>query len=506
LTRYVALTAFILVIVYLYASDRLSTSLTEQITPFKIENLSAKKISQDIIEESVAPQTTPPTSVPAFSDNIKSFWSHWSQVFHDDGPLTGRIRLGSNAELASISTDDYGPREASMNQVLNSKSEIESLRSSHAAVLKTLQLEDVKEDIFNGTGVVFVGGGEYYGPAIIGLLMLRRTGSTLPVEIFVADQSEYEPSLCEDYLPRYGARCLILSRFLQEGNTSQSFEVTHYQLKSLAMLFSSFAEVLYLDSDSIPLVDPSTDLFSTEPYKSSGLVVWPDFWISTESPLFYTIAGLPKFPSNLPKSSSEAGQLLINKRTHLKTLLLAIYYNIYGPNYYYPLLSQGVLGQGDKETFMAAALVSGQSYHRVKTKVKSIGRNNGQEYKGSGMIQHHPYDDLLQSEAQASGNGSEEIVVRPAFLHANTPKMNAGHLVDEGDLFSVKHKRLRLWGSREGQEKLFGYDVEKTVWELLLKTGCELEEIIGEWKGRKRMCGRLEEHWDEMFLESSRPP
>ena len=184
----------------------------------------------------------------------------------------------------------------------------------------------------------------------------------------------------------------------------KTFKVTHYQLKSLAMLFSSFAEILYLDSDSIPVIDPSMELFSTEPYKSSGLVIWPDFWVSTESPIFYTVAGL-SFPPDLPKSSSEAGQVLINKRTHLQTLLLAIYYNIYGPDYYYPLLSQGVLGQGDKETFMAAALVLGQSYYRVKTGVAIVGRHSGVEFKGSGMVQHHPSNNLLY---EINGNGEKK--------------------------------------------------------------------------------------------------
>ncbi|KAH0050165.1 nucleotide-diphospho-sugar transferase, partial [Aureobasidium melanogenum] len=210
--------------------------------------------------------------------------------------------------------------------------------------------------------------------------MLRRSGSDLPVQVFVADESEYEDKLCQDYLPKLGAECLILSDFIQ------GFEVTHYQLKSLAMLLSSFEHVLYLDSDSIPLLRPETELFAAEPYTSTGLVIWPDFWISTESPSFYDVAEIGTMPPNLPKSSSEAGQLLINKRKHLKTLLLANYYNIYGPDFYYPLLSQGALGQGDKETFMAAAMVLNSSYYRVKTGVESVERNTGYEDKGSAMI------------------------------------------------------------------------------------------------------------------------
>lgn len=470
ITRAIALIVFLGIILYLYASDTAPTSLTDYLPSFK----SSDKASQKLVSY----------------DNIQSLWAHWGKIFHNARPRTEPIRLSSNANIIGISLDDHAPREPYNNRVQNSGTDIESLRASHTTILSAIKAEGVVENVFNGTGIVIVGGGEYFRPAIIGLHMLRRTGCTLPVEIFVADVTEYEPSLCEDYLPQYGARCLVLAHFLLDGSGGQTIEATHYQLKSLAMLFSSFAEILYLDSDSIPLIDPS-EFFSTEPYISSELVIWPDFWVATESPLFYKIAGLP-FPSNLPKTSSEAGQLLINKNTHLKTLLLAIYYNIYGPDYYYPLLSQGVLGQGDKETFMAAALVTGQPFYRVKKGVASIGRHNGAEHKGSGMVQHHPSDDMAQNE-------ENHMVVRPAFVHANTPKMNAGHLVDEGDLFTVDHKRLRLWGSKEEQEKLFGCDLEKVVWELLVKTGCELEKVAGEWKGRDRLCGRLEEHYKEVF-------
>jgi len=38
----------------------------------------------------------------------------------------------------------------------------------------------------------------------------------------------------------------------------------------------SFSEVLYLDSDNIPLTDPSY-LFDHEVYKRHGAVFWPDF-------------------------------------------------------------------------------------------------------------------------------------------------------------------------------------------------------------------------------------
>ena len=300
----------------------------------------------------------PPTSRPLTTnttqaiDSVQQLWAVWAEVYKSTRPDAAKIELMFNAANLPISADDNSPRTQHREQ-LQGLDSISQLQVAHSKFVSHLQAwpEHLADRVFNGTGVVIVGGGEYFGPTIIGIHMLRRSGSNLPVEVFVTDASEYEEKLCKDYLPKLGASCLMLSDFIQ------GFKVTHYQLKSLAMLLSSFEHVLYLDSDSIPLLKPESELFATEPYVSTGLVIWPDFWISTESPSFYKVVGLDKMPPDLPKSSSEAGQLLINKSKHMKTLLLATYYNIYGPNYYYPLLSQGALGQGDKETFMAGAMV-----------------------------------------------------------------------------------------------------------------------------------------------------
>jgi alpha 1,2-mannosyltransferase len=355
--------------------------------------------------------------------------------------------------------------------------------------------------LFNGEGVVTVAGGEYFGPAIVGIKILRETGSNLPVEAFLANEDEWEPELCEKILPSMNAVCLVLTDFLDTAaDGDDSLKVTHYQLKSLALLFSSFQHVLYLDSDSIPLVDPSRELFQQDPYITTGFVGFPDFWIGSESPTFYRIAGMSGFPEDLPIASSEAGQLLVNKNRHLKTLLLAAYYNIYGPDWYYPLLSQGALGQGDKCTFETAAIVLGQPWYRVKTIVKAVGRQtSGGQWQGSGMIQWSPKDDS-QFFGFRKQTENSTATVKPAFLHANTPKMNAGHLVDEGDLVDpASGLHMRLWGDSENQVQLFGFDLEKATWLKVVETGCELSGVIREWKERDDICGRAKNHFTLTF-------
>lgn len=445
-----------------------------------------------------------------------AFWAKWSREIHDARPTTPKIVLTGKALAQKPPGGEY-IRKPHRDHVRNHDDELKTLQKLHGQFVNTLEKEfgDNQRnsstrrwkglDIFKGRGVVMVAGGEYFGPAIISLQMLRQTGSTLPVEVFVPDEDEYEAELCETYLKKLNAKCVVLSHILDKSaiKTSQrdgaDMKVTHYQLKSLALLLSSFSDALLLDSDSIPLFDPAKYIFDAEPYKSKGMLVWPDFWRASESPRFWTIAGRTDFPTGLPSTASETGELAINKATHLAPLLLATYYNIWGPEHYWPLLSQGALGQGDKETFLAAVVSLNSTYYRVKTPAGKLGRNDGVTDKTTGLVQHLASDDHHHYSGTSSSPPSHKSI-RAMFLHVNTPKMNAGHLVDEGDLVSRNgDTRLRLFGPKDVMVKQFGTDVEKSIWDLLVQTGCELQGVIEEWKDRERVCERLEQHYQAVF-------
>ncbi|KAI5456928.1 mannosyltransferase putative-domain-containing protein [Mariannaea sp. PMI_226] len=447
------------------------------------------------LETHISPNDTEAPDTAGPPGDRSQFWRVWAQIIYKNRPGTdSAIDLLGTASVRPPTRPDE-PREPYNDLVTNPAEVFDKLRLSHEQFVNELaSLDASSSNIFQGRGIVMVGGGEYFGPAIIGIHMLRRTGSVLPVEVFVPDEAEYEAGVCEEYLPKLNAKCVVLSRFWTEGAPKElSFD--HYQLKSPALLLSSFAEVLLLDSDSIPLVDPDKYIFTVEPYLTHGFISWPDFWASTESPRFWDIAGLSAFPENLPPFSSESGQLVVNKTTHLAPLLLATYYNLYGPDHYYPLLSQGALGQGDKETFMAAAVALNALHYRVKTPASHLGRYDGKTQKGTAIVQYLPLDDIQRGK---------ESKVRPAFLHSNTPKMNAGHLVDEGDLIAIDGKsRLRLLGPKDELIKAFEFDVEDTLWDLLVQTGCELADEIKEWKSRDRLCERLTEHHQLVFDENA---
>jgi alpha 1,2-mannosyltransferase len=198
------------------------------------------------------------------------------------------------------------------------------------------------------TGIVTTANRKYMPVLLVSLRMLRRTGCKLPVQVFIDDWDTYDTSTCDILLPSLNARCVIISEIYSQNNNTEFKNPEHFQYKVLAILFSTFEHVLFLDSDAFPAYDPSV-LFTTAPYTSHGLVTWPDYFALTVSPHYYHIASIPPEPVST-RFSTESGQLLLRKSLHRESLLMMLYYNYFGPDYYYPLLCQGSHGAGDKET------------------------------------------------------------------------------------------------------------------------------------------------------------
>ena len=435
---------------------------------------------------------------------IKEFWKHWVKTFEASAPKIPKIEVKDKASTAGSDHADNERKPCSHSLNLPQES-IDSLHESHKSLLQDKGLNKVRfghqsRELFSGTGIVTIAGGPYFAPAILSLRMLRQTGSKLPVHVFLEKKTDYEPEVCEDILPGLDAECFILTDFLPKD----SEPVPRHQLKILSILLSSFETVLYMDSDAFPVRDPK-EILETEPFTSKGLITWPDYWIATEDPIFYTIAGMPNFPTNLPARSTEAGELVISKKTHLSALLLAAYYNLYGPGYYYPLFSQGATGEGDKETYLAAAVVLGLPHYRVKQRITTLGYHTAEgDFKSGAVVQHHPKEDYETSDAskttRTSAELSDDARIRSFFIHANNPKLNVAYLLDGSQLTTPSGKTIRFWGKKENVEKLFGgRDMEREAWDQMRKMACELEGRLWDWRGRNRLCKRAQEHWRTMF-------
>ncbi|KAK2740647.1 hypothetical protein FQN57_006016 [Myotisia sp. PD_48] len=374
------------------------------------------------------------------------------------------------------------------------------LRKAHAAFLASLSGGNAPKPPYKlGTkGMVSTVGGDKLPVFITSLYMLRWTGSQLPVELFVANDAEYDPYICETLLPSLNARCIILQHILRFSPLEEGLK--GYQFKIFSLLFSSFEDVLFFDADAFPMRDPAP-LFTSEPFASSGLVTWPDFWQVTYHPAFFEVTSQP-LPTAFDHPSTESGQLLISKRSHSKLLLLSTYYNFYGPEIYYPLLSQGYPGEGDKETFIAPAKILNLPFYAVSAGPSVIGytQNDGQ-WKGGVMLQADPSWDANPSNKDRYGwTGKPRTPPDGMFsFHANIPKLEPVSVFGENGLvWTADGKPKRMWGPTQDLVNIVGYDIEKTVWKACEQTACELEGNFLYWDDKPRLCDKIRRFIQDM--------
>ncbi|KAL8784915.1 MAG: hypothetical protein Q9195_008852 [Heterodermia aff. obscurata] len=377
---------------------------------------------------------------------------------------------------------------------------VAKMKKAHENFVAGLQAGTLEMVYTPGTrGLVTTAGGPYLPVFVISLRMLRRTGTNLPMEVFLADKEEYEEYICDEVFPELNAKCVVLSDILEA--VPHSLDITHYQYKVFAMIFSSFEEVLFLDSDAFALHD-ADELFTSEPFTNHGLVSWPDFWASSASPLYYNISSQPVPPMSL-RQSTESGELLLNKKTHSKSLLLATYYNYFGAHYYV-LFSQGAPGEGDKETFLAAANALNETFYATSENVRPIGhmKHDG-KFTGSAMVQYDPIQDynLTQNGIWRIINESAAPQPRPFFLHVNFPRLNPTTVFDDYQEHTrnVQGKEQRIWQSEKDIKAKFGKDIEKEIWQEVKYVSCELEDKFETFKGKKGLCDKAKKHYLGVF-------
>lgn len=110
------------------------------------------------------------------------------------------------------------------------------------------------------------------------LLMLRSLNVTLPIEIWTRNQVEYDITL-----PMVENMRKELGMAISLHSTSHYMSITWdwvnvglpmiFKVKALAIVYSSFEEIILLDVDSMPVMDPQL-LFETE-WAKTGLIQWP---------------------------------------------------------------------------------------------------------------------------------------------------------------------------------------------------------------------------------------
>lgn len=233
------------------------------------------------------------------------------------------------------------------------------------------------ENQLEGRGIVICAGGYgYFTCCWVLINTLRHENKcSLPIQVWYKDD-EMTPDLI-GALSGLDVTCHNISDYTDE-------DITGWALKPMAILSSSFKEVLFLDADIVCMTNPDV-LFDLPEYKENGALFWPDFWETDFNNPIWDILKIPP----VRMKEQESGQILIDKERCWKEIHLATYFNINSYIYYYLLF-------GDKDTFRFAWMALNSPFYLIEREPSSCGYiASDNSFVGHTMIQHMPNGDQL---------------------------------------------------------------------------------------------------------------
>lgn len=326
-------TAIILTGLFIYGTERIG-QVSMRLSA--ISSVVAGECAYSIPASEILPGTGAPGSVSPppldLSNRRAQLWQSLQALYDSHPPQPVSIprvkQPQAFREYTDAQLDDY---------VHLSQDDATRTRDTHRDLVDKIPSwpqddNDNTTTLFQGRGIVILGGGNYAQYAATALGMLRTAGSRLPVEVWLRDASEEHFAGWCDELPSEGAVCRRLTDYVPShlfGQESRYFGLagpskstpfsSGYQYKALAMLLSGFEEILLLDADNLVMMNPDS-VFDSDGYMQHGAVVWPDYWGHSGTPWLPYLIGLTGERSWMLKDTqtAESGQLLWDKRRHWK--------------------------------------------------------------------------------------------------------------------------------------------------------------------------------------------
>jgi hypothetical protein len=234
----------------------------------------------------ILPGTRPKAIDPAtLLARQSTFWRSFYPDLVKFGPNCDALTHPEDTHL-NVPYDASDTNRTRPDRLSMSASQVLQLRATHTSLTTQLKSKDyILPYLQKSRGIVTTAGGSHLPVAVLSIRMLRRTGSELPVEVFLASQEEWDPQICDVVFLAMNARCVVLQDIFDAAGDDKSLRIGKDQYKIMSIVFSSFEEVLFMDSDCFPVFDPS-EIFDSEPFQSTSLILWPDFWFPSESRSF----------------------------------------------------------------------------------------------------------------------------------------------------------------------------------------------------------------------------
>jgi alpha 1,2-mannosyltransferase len=261
---------------------------------------------------------------------------------------------------------------------------------------------DRVKHLFKGRGIVVLAG-NHDTVMRLGVILRRlvQLNSTIPVEVHYWDDEMNDESKANlsSYYPYVTFNDLSKPHNILQPQKNHF--LINFQLKTAALINTRFAEPLLLDSDNVPVLDPSI-LYESNVYKEYGTVFWPDIartWPQNPAWAIFNVH------CRMDEYEQESGQMLVDKRRFWYHLQLSAWFNNVHGDYYDQILL------GDKDLFRYAWHALKTPYGKPRKWLTSVGVENDGFYCGHSFAQHHPDDH------------------RVAFVHGGLTKIAAPEVV-----------------------------------------------------------------------------
>lgn len=209
---------------------------------------------------------------------------------------------------------------------------------------------------YRGRGIIICAGGEkYLSCAWVCIRRLQDLNCKLPIQIWFLGRTELSAktqrlfqAINVQCIDAYEVRKIHPCRILNG-----------YELKPYSIINSSFNEVLLLDADNVPAVNPEY-LFRMPSYREHGAVFWPRP-IKGPPPNVWKIFDV----QYRAEPCFDTAQILVNKSKAWRALRLSVWYNEHS-DYYYEYT------EGERETFHLAFRKLNIPYFMITTPSKTI--------------------------------------------------------------------------------------------------------------------------------------
>jgi FkbM family methyltransferase len=227
---------------------------------------------------------------------------------------------------------------------------------------------------FGGRGIVLCGGGaSYFTNAWVCINMLRFHGCNLPIELWYLGRAELDKKM-EALIAPLGVKCINARELM---NRYPMRNPLGWELKSYALLHSSFRELLLLDADNVAVRNPEF-LFDTPEFQKTGAIFWPDYRrLGARRPI-WKVCGV----RHRDEAEFESGQMVIDKERCWAALNLSFWYNDHSEFFYQYI-------HGDKETFHMAWRKLDQNYSMVPHPIERLeGTMCQHDFERKRLFQH----------------------------------------------------------------------------------------------------------------------